>query len=201
METTKPDFIAKSGAFIFYEYPWDSDIRLDDIIFNLSNINRYCGGTEWSVLQHSLLVYYLLLEKFTKQDKTSRLTRTRGLLHDGSEAYMSDIPSGLKKYLPDYKKIEAEFEEAIYGHIIPQDLLAASQGFGNEIHTNVKKADIRAYEIESSFLSLSCKPKEIRLISFEVDKFRELERSNKDNLRKEFKENLYKEIWGEYGSF
>lgn len=70
--------------------PWAmraKDIDIHDIAWHLSNINRFTGASTipWSVAQHSVAV-----AKATES--------LEGLLHDASEAYLTDISRPLKRW-------------------------------------------------------------------------------------------------------
>jgi uncharacterized protein len=89
-------------------YPLDireDDIDIVDIAHSLSMQCRYSGHSEkfLSVAEHSYHVSKLVPEKYA----------LCGLLHDASEAYLSDIPRPLKPLLPEYKKWEENLEEVI----------------------------------------------------------------------------------------
>lgn len=79
------------------------EIDFNDIALSLSLITRYCGhlGVHYSVAQHSCLVADLVGIK-TNDARMS----LAGLLHDAPEAFLSDVPSPVKKLLPDYKRLE-----------------------------------------------------------------------------------------------
>lgn len=79
-----------------------------DIAHSLSLICRYNGHTNrfYSVAQHSLLVAHLMEEL----DLGSPL---EGLLHDGTEAYLSDVPAPFKHELPDWQHIDKHLEAAL----------------------------------------------------------------------------------------
>jgi len=89
-----------------YASPHTSDIYMADIAHALSVIPRFCGHTRFpmSVAQHSFLVGMMLPDGEM---------RAVGLMHDATEAYMQDIPSPLKRLLPDYQSIEANVWSAI----------------------------------------------------------------------------------------
>lgn len=86
--------------------PKEDDILIEDIAHALSNLCRFSGHTKvfYSVAQHSLMLCDLVEEKY----------RLQALLHDASEAYLSDIPSPLKFYLPEYRKIEDNLIKLIF---------------------------------------------------------------------------------------
>jgi hypothetical protein len=84
------------------------DINLKDIAKGLSNVCRYQGQTtfHYSVAQHSVYISRALPEEY----------KLYGLLHDASEAYLSDIPKPLKvrPEMAFYREAEAAVQRAIY---------------------------------------------------------------------------------------
>jgi uncharacterized protein len=88
----------RSGIKFDYVNPTVDMIISSDIALGLSNTCRFAGqcSSFYSVAQHSVLVSELVEPQFA----------VCALLHDASEAYMTDIPRPLKKLLPDYKLIE-----------------------------------------------------------------------------------------------
>jgi hypothetical protein len=95
-------------------YPLDirpEDIFIEDIAHALSIENRFCGHYKFpvSVAYHSILVAAHTPKEFQLQS----------ILHDGSEAYLKDIPTPLKRILNEYgngiyEKLEGEFTKAIF---------------------------------------------------------------------------------------
>ena len=80
-------------------------ICLEDIASALARTPRFAGHTRkaYSVAQHSALVAQLVPSGLRRQ----------ALLHDATEAYMCDLPSPLKQFLPDYRAMEAKLWEVI----------------------------------------------------------------------------------------
>ncbi len=121
----KGDFV---GTYKGNEF-WPLDPRVEevdviDIAHSLSQICRFNGHTLhfWSIAQHSLLVEQVIKE-YLNWD--SPLTRLYGLLHDASEAYISDICRPVKKYLQDYLEIEGKIERAILEYFQIADKLTS----------------------------------------------------------------------------
>ncbi|MEE8598866.1 MAG: hypothetical protein V3S69_05055 [Dehalococcoidales bacterium] len=87
------------------------DIELDVLAHSLSQINRFTGHLDapYSVAQHSVWV----ANKLELMGANMNLQRA-GLLHDGSESFLSDIPSPYKKLLPDYQALETTFQNMVY---------------------------------------------------------------------------------------
>lgn len=103
-----------SGGKFYPLDPRPDEIDIKDIAHALSNICRFAGHVSkfYSVAQHSVLVSRIVPEEL-------KLT---ALLHDASEAYLSDIPRPLKLSLPEYQKIEHSVMTAIaikYGLVWP----------------------------------------------------------------------------------
>lgn len=90
----------------FYPFdPREDEINIIDIAHALSNICRFSGHTKefYSVAQHCILVSELCGEY-----------KLEGLMHDASEAYLSDVPRPVKKMLPDYEVCEKVLQKAIF---------------------------------------------------------------------------------------
>jgi len=77
----------------------------------LGQLARYNGHADkfYSVAEHSVLVS-LLMEELKLGDPLE------GLLHDGTEAFLSDIPSPFKHRLPDWRAIEKRLDWQMREH-------------------------------------------------------------------------------------
>lgn len=86
-------------------------IRVHDIAHHLSNICRFGGATSkhYSVAQHSLLVASLM------PAETGALGQLVGLLHDAAEAYLTDMPTPIKRstFLAGFVLLEQRLMQAI----------------------------------------------------------------------------------------
>jgi len=88
-----------SGLYMNVFEPTLEMIDINDIAHALSFLPRFGGHLNkfYSVAQHSVMC---AMKAKTLEDKRA------ALMHDGSEAYMLDIPSPIKAWLHDYKKYE-----------------------------------------------------------------------------------------------
>lgn len=125
-----------SGKKFYLLDPNPEDVLLEDISHALSMQCRFTGHTKffYSVAQHSVLVSLYC-------EKENALY---GLLHDASEAYLSDIASPIKKTLNlnGYKDIERKLQSAIYKKFNLKD----------EEPYNVKEIDLRMLVTEANNL-------------------------------------------------
>lgn len=121
-----------SGIMMDVFNPTPEMICIEDIAHSLSNQCRSGGHIEpfYSVAQHSLVV-----AEFTNYLPELKLA---SLLHDASEAYLLDIPTPIKKRLPDYQAVEAGLMKVI----------AEKYGFEFPLHEMVKVADRDALAFE-----------------------------------------------------
>ncbi|WP_392559319.1 HD family hydrolase [Orbus mooreae] len=87
-----------SGSHFDYSKPSIESINITDIAKALSHECRFAGQLErfYSVAQHCVECSHIVPAKFALE----------ALLHDAVEAYCKDIPSPLKKLLPDYQQME-----------------------------------------------------------------------------------------------
>lgn len=85
--------------------PISADICIEDIAHALACVNRFTGHLKEpvSVAQHSIHVSRMCVQ-----------FPLHGLLHDASEAYLSDIARPVKTQLPDYQEIEHRLQHLIY---------------------------------------------------------------------------------------
>lgn len=125
-----------SGIYLNLLEPTSDMITIEDIAHGLSNIPRFGGQLEYfySVAQHSIFVCSIV----------SPEDRLEALLHDASEAYIGDMPSPLKKLMPEYRAIEENLMR----------IIAKKFGFAYPMTAGVKKCDIHALEAEWRMLFL-----------------------------------------------
>lgn len=102
---TPTSILTFSGRFLDFQHPQVSQIVVEDIALALSREARFSGHTSefYSVAQHSVHVSHLVPFEFALE----------ALLHDATEAYCRDIPTPLKRLLPDYQKIERAVDAVI----------------------------------------------------------------------------------------
>lgn len=87
-----------SGKKFYFLNPQPNDFRIYDIAHALSMNCRYTGHCEqfYSVAEHS----WHMARMAPPEHKLACL------LHDASEAYITDIASPIKQHLPDYQQME-----------------------------------------------------------------------------------------------
>ncbi len=85
--------------------PQPDMIDLVDIAHGLAHECRFAGQCRrfYSVAQHSILVSQIVPAEHAFE----------ALLHDATEAYIKDIPSPIKRLLPDYRELEARIDSVI----------------------------------------------------------------------------------------
>lgn len=105
MAEFRPYIETFSGKRVHFLNPDPESITIEDIAHALSRICRFNGHTRefYSVAEHSWKGAVYISHPY----------KLGMLLHDATEAFLCDIPSPIKDYLPDYRKIEKELLEAI----------------------------------------------------------------------------------------
>jgi 5'-deoxynucleotidase YfbR-like HD superfamily hydrolase len=110
-----------SGKKLDFQQPTVAMIDLSDITHALARIPRFGGqlNYNWTVAQHSLLVYYLteaLLAntRFDISSKSRFNTLLRALFHDGHEAYIGDIPAPVGAFLAEIEPLKFKLDYAIF---------------------------------------------------------------------------------------
>lgn len=100
-----------TGRHFYPIDPRPGDFHLADVVQGLSHENRANGQTilPMPVAQHCVNVARILRDL-----GFSIRIQFIGLTHDVSEAYIKDMPSPLKEWLPDYKRIEEKVQAAAY---------------------------------------------------------------------------------------
>lgn len=98
------NILTHSGRYFDFNNPEGFEYVPEDIAHALSHLCRFTGhvSTFYSVAQHSVHVADLVPNEFKRE----------ALLHDRTEAFLTDISSPLKRMLPDYKRLEHRVEEA-----------------------------------------------------------------------------------------
>ena len=130
--TLEPWIETFSGKQFYFLDPTLDSIDIRDIAHSLAFTCRYTGHSRrfYSVAEHSILVSYLASDPLA------------GLLHDASEAYITDIASPIKPYLQNYK----ELEDKLMGKI------AEKFGFTYPLTPDIKDCDATQLKTEAKHL-------------------------------------------------
>ncbi len=125
-------FITTASGRQFYALSDAPEFCIDDIASALSKVCRYGGHCShfYSVAEHSVLVSRIM-EYWDLGDPME------GLLHDATEAYLSDVVGPFKQLLPDYRLLEEELDTKMRKHF---GLRGRSEG--------CKRADLIALMVE-----------------------------------------------------
>lgn len=117
--------------------PKEDDINIVDIAHSLSMQCRFTGHTVdfYSVAEHSTICSLLV----------SKEKALEALLHDASEAYLSDIAGPLKPHIKGYKEIEDKL----------MGVIAKKFGFEWPLSYEVKQADLLQLKTEAQYLLAS----------------------------------------------
>jgi len=138
MQTQVDSYIETfSGKKFYFLDPNPEDIDIIDIAHSLSMQCRFTGHAKdfYSIAEHSLIVAELCPPEY----------KLWGLLHDASEAYLTDVASPVKPHLINYKLMERVIMEPISKHF----------GLSLDVPKEVHKADMEALRIEAYWLMKS----------------------------------------------
>lgn len=127
-----------TGRYFDPENPQGNMISIVDIAHGLSMQARWCGQLEtfYSVAEHCVMVAEIL------EESGHGHLALAGLLHDGHEAYTSDIPSPVKSMLkPLITDVEEKIDSAIFAKFQLRHPTKAEEKL-------IKKADVTAFYIE-----------------------------------------------------
>jgi len=114
--------------------PEISRIHIEDIAHSLSLMCRANGHVDYffSVAQHSL--------NCTAEAKArgyAARVQLACLIHDASEAYLSDITRPVKQFLSDYIRIEENLQSVIYTKFLGEVPVEADMGLINQIDNDM----------------------------------------------------------------
>ena len=99
-----PSIMLSSGKMFDFLDPHGSDFDIEDVAHGLAHVCRYAGQCRdfYSVAEHSLLVCDMVKDYAYE-----------ALLHDAAEAFIGDVTRPLKQLMPEFKRIEADVEDAV----------------------------------------------------------------------------------------
>lgn len=126
-----------TGILFNFLDPPEEQFNIVDIAHSLSMTCRYTGHCQrfYSVAEHSWHMSRML-------EGCGRDIQLAALLHDGGEAYLPDVASPIKQYLPDYNAIEDNILSKLF----------SKYGLEYPMHPAVKAADRAMLSIEASYL-------------------------------------------------
>lgn len=142
-----PDMTTICGHWIYFDKPEEATIDLEDLRIHTSNICRYNGAIDWKLQQHLMLClllaqHYAPIRLREQKPTEHKIQIAFAAAHDLHEVYVTDLVSGLKRHLPDYRAMEALWENRVH------ESLGLPLCYRNEDF--VKYIDMRALAIETT---------------------------------------------------
>lgn len=128
----RPESISTWHGRIEPLHPSQDDVDVQDIAHALSRLCRYNGhvGGFLSVARHSLWVS----ERVYTQTNSNAELALSGLLHDGAEAYLSDVPRPVKRApeMAVFRELDAKMDQTVMEHFglpfpIPEVVMEADR--------------------------------------------------------------------------
>ena len=100
-----------TGKVMYPLDPREDEIDIVDVYHSLSHLCRFTGHTSmfYSVGAHSCVCMFVAM-RMGHSAKIQFMT----LLHDASEAYLTDIPKPLKEFMPEYCVFEYNLMSVIF---------------------------------------------------------------------------------------
>lgn len=150
--------------------PDESLIDINDIAHSLSLICRGCGHTRffYSVAQHSIACALEAQERGYSRDVVLAC-----LLHDGSEAYLSDVTRPVKAHLDYYREVEDRLQDLIWKHFLHRDITEEERKQVFEVDDDMLSMEfhqVMAEDIDDRYHRIK------RAIVCRVEDFREVEK-------------------------
>jgi hypothetical protein len=101
----KPEILLSNGQYFNFKNPDPEVVTVEVIAAALSKICRFTGHVSrfYSVAEHCVRASYLVPDE----------DRLEALMHDAAEAFVVDLPTPLKRMLPDYMAIDHEVEQVV----------------------------------------------------------------------------------------
>lgn len=129
-----------SGIFVNVFNTDPDSLVIEDMAHALASLPRFGGhlNRHYSIAQHSVLAAM----------RASTPSKKGALLHDGSEAWLLDMPTPIKNNLPDYKSTEHKFMLVI----------ADKFGFEYPLNKEIKQIDADLLQLEWENLVLTDNP-------------------------------------------
>lgn len=157
-------FAMNSGRLVDIGNFTADDVDLEDIAHHLSKIQRFNGAlpinTTYSVAEHCIN----LVQHAVHINRFNTLSIRMLLLHDASEAYLSDVVSPAKPYIPDYVKLEKGVQQTINKKLLNIDKLIDDSSMLKQLDKrilideveHIKPEFINLYREESGLEALGC---------------------------------------------
>lgn len=128
----------RSGAAVWFERPDETEIVLGDLYGALRHQRRYGGVIDVTVLRHLALCVRLSRRLEVEDPRVAAYLAA----HDLHEAYVIDVPTGLKECLSDYVAIEERWAERVHR------AFGLAYPVPEEIRGEVRRVDKRALVVE-----------------------------------------------------
>lgn len=144
--------ITAMGHRVDFKHPEYTIIDSEDLRIHTSNMCRYNGALNWKLVRHlNLCAKLIAIDTEENMQRPAfdpaldmAIQQGYAAAHDLHEIYVGDVVSGMKKYMPEYQKLETAWEHWVHGFIgLPIE---------QRDHKLIRHVDVRALVIEMDML-------------------------------------------------